>query len=156
MDFKEAFDFVIGREGGFVNDRHDPGGETNYGISKRQYPNVDIKNLTLDEASGIYFRDYWKNCKCAEMPDLVRMPLFDSAVNQGVPRAIKMLQKSVGATTDGIIGPKTMAAIHKYAGPELIVNFLAERALHYVSLKNFERYGKGWMRRLFHVSSSNK
>ena len=50
MTFEEIIDNVLESEGGYVNDKDDPGGETNMGISKRAYPDLDIKNLTREEA----------------------------------------------------------------------------------------------------------
>ncbi len=47
---------VFPHEGGYTNDPRDPGGETNWGISKRAYPNLDIKNLAMEEAKRIYKR----------------------------------------------------------------------------------------------------
>ena len=51
-----------------MNDPHDAGGETNFGISKRQYPNLDIKNLTKQQAADIYKRDYYAKVKGDSMP----------------------------------------------------------------------------------------
>ena len=62
--FDEIIEVVLHHEGGYVNDPKDPGGETNYGISKRAYPDVDIKNLTEDGAKDIYRRDYWEKYRC--------------------------------------------------------------------------------------------
>ena len=53
-EFKLAIPRVITNEGGYVNDPDDPGGETKYGISKRSYPALDIKNLTVEQATAIY------------------------------------------------------------------------------------------------------
>ena len=62
-NFLRAVKEVLKIEGGYVNNPNDRGGETKYGISKRAYPNVDIKNLTLDKAKQIYYNDYWYNIK---------------------------------------------------------------------------------------------
>jgi lysozyme family protein len=64
MTFDEAFDVLIGHEGGYVNHPGDPGGETKFGISKRAYPALDIKALTLGQAKAIYRRDYWIPAGC--------------------------------------------------------------------------------------------
>ena len=53
-----VLDDLIEREGGYVNDPDDPGGETKFGISKRAYPHLDIKNLTEEHAADIYYNDY--------------------------------------------------------------------------------------------------
>lgn len=127
MSFQQAFEMAIGSEGGYVNDPQDPGGETKFGISKRAYPDLDIASLTLEQAKGIYLRDYWGPAGCgALMDNAMSMLLFDCAVNQGVFRAKQIAGKA-----------KTPA------------EFQAERALHYASLPTFQRFGRGWMRRLF-------
>ena len=66
--FDQCFDKLIAHEGGYVNDARDPGGETKYGISKRAYPQVDIKALTLDAAKEIYKRDYWDAMGIDQLP----------------------------------------------------------------------------------------
>ncbi len=57
--FNKAVRIILAHEGGYVNHPADPGGETNMGISKRSYPDLDIKNLTVAMAKEIYFRDFW-------------------------------------------------------------------------------------------------
>lgn len=111
MNFEQAIEIILREEGGYVNDPVDRGGETNFGISKRAYPNVDIKNLTKERAAELYRLDYWERIKADQLPEWLRLPVFDFAVNGGVARAIKMLQKVAGVKQDGIIGPKTLQAV---------------------------------------------
>lgn len=133
-DFEDAMKFVFEAEGGYTNDPNDPGGETNFGISKKAYPNEDIKNMTLERAMEIYMRDYWIPCKCDELPRAYAISLFDSAVNQGVGTAIKILQRALGGlTVDGVIGPKTLAAVQA-AKPRKQAVFLAQRLVAYHEL----------------------
>jgi lysozyme family protein len=146
--FEAAFDIIIGHEGGYVNDPADPGGETKYGISKRAYPDLDIAALELADARDIYRADYWDACRCDELPPALALAVFDAAVNQGVAAAGRFLQRAVGASADGVIGPNTLAAAGR-AGEAALGHLLAERALHYASLPTFARFGRGWMRRLF-------
>jgi lysozyme family protein len=150
--FDDAFNFVIGVEGGYSNDPRDRGGETKYGISKRAHPDVDIAQLTLDQAKDIYRSDYWDACKCESLDYVLALPLFDSAVNQGVDRACKLLQKTLKVPEDGVIGPATIGAANRLSQRDMLANFLSERALHYASLPTFSTYGRGWMRRLFQTS----
>ena len=75
--FDEIIEKVLEHEGGYVNDPDDAGGETNYGIAKRWYPNVDIKNLTKEQAKKIYHTDYWRRGKCDEVPPQLRHIYFD-------------------------------------------------------------------------------
>ena len=82
MAFDTAFLDTIGLEKGYVNDPNDPGGETKYGISKRSYPNIDIKNLTLAEAKVIYKRDFWNKLKLDKVNNIqIAGEIFDTAVN---------------------------------------------------------------------------
>lgn len=130
-DWPTAIDFVLRMEGGYTLDPNDPGGETNFGISKRAYPNVDIKNLTVDAAKAIYERDYWQACRCDELPTPFAIAVFDAAVNQGVNRAKRLLQIALEVKVDGIIGDITIAAAFK-ATKSTVKRFLAERLAAYI------------------------
>jgi lysozyme family protein len=92
--FDKAINFVLKHEGNYINNSKDPGGETKYGISKRSYPNEDIKNLTVDRAKEIYRRDYWDTCKCDDLPDPLDLIVFDTAINMGPGTALVFLDKS--------------------------------------------------------------
>ena len=146
MNFDKAFEIIIGHEGGYVNDPRDPGGETKYGISKRAYPTEDIKSLTLDRAKFLYKRDYWDVVEAESIPGSARLMVFDCAVNTGVGMAKKLLQRAVGTKDDGIIGPKTRAAISNT--PELAMKFAGFWLQYYTDLPGWPTYGKGWTRRV--------
>jgi lysozyme family protein len=150
--FHEAFKHVIGLEGGYVNDVRDPGGETKYGITKRDHPTVDIKALTLEDAGRIYKIGYWDPAHCEHLPWPLAGFVFDAAVNQGVPVAVKLLQKAVGTVQDGVIGKNTLAAIARHDQGELCALFMADRALRYTGTRNFDIYGRGWLKRLFKLA----
>ena len=163
--FNDAFDFVVGAEGGFGNDRHDRGNwdtgivgdgnlkGTKFGISAMSYPGLDIKKLTLEDARKIYYDDYWHPMRCHLISYPKGLCLFDSAVNQGKRRASRFAQKSAGVTDDGIIGNQTLDALHSIADDMFVDLFLGYREYHYRSLSTFDRYGKGWLNRLEHVRS---
>ena len=123
MTFDEAFDKLLAHEGGYVNDRRDPGGETKYGISKRAYPGEDIANMTVERAREIYARDYWGPAGCDAMPDGAKLQVFDMAVNSGVKTAIKTVQLAIEETPDGVLGPKTLMAIQSMPAPRFIARF---------------------------------
>lgn len=149
-NFVKSVDIVLQKEGGYVNDPKDPGGETKYGISKRSYPDVDIKNLNIDKAKQIYYNDYWLSVKADKLPYQVALCVFDSAVNLGVDRTVKIMQEVLGVTSDGIIGPITLNAM-KEASPLDCITFSMERQLFYQSLNTFKRFGKGWTKRNYQV-----
>lgn len=150
-EFDKAFDAVVGIEGGYVNDQKDPGGETKYGICKRSYPNEDIKNLTLEHAKLLYKRDYWDAAKCDQLPSPLNLFVFDGAVNQGVAPAIKTLQKTLNVVQDGILGQQTITAAQTMR-KDAVALFMADRALRYTGTRNFDLYGRGWLKRLFLIS----
>lgn len=153
MFFSRAMDTVFAVEGGYVDDEHDAGGQTKYGISKAQYPNLDIANLTKEDARAIYERDYWNRYRCGELPWCFALLLFDSVVNHHPTNPIKWLQRAVGATPDGVIGPRTIAAAHACRDkPEAVANFLLARLEHFESRPNYARYADGWRKRLFKVA----
>lgn len=145
--FDKAFDLVIGAEGGYSADKRDPGGETMYGISKRQYPNLDIKNLSLQQAKEIYYRDYWTPIEACRLNERLAIYYFDCAVNQGVPTAKKLMQKHCGVIADGVIGNATRTAMMTLK-PTDDNKFMDLREERYRKTVNFDIYGKGWLNRL--------
>ena len=157
MEFEEVIDKVLAHEGGYVNDPDDPGGETNYGISKRAYPNTDIKNLTIEGAKFIYKRDYWVKSKANLLPPELRYIHFDTAVNMGRARAAKLLQTSVKSTPDGIIGPNTLKAVEARGS---LRNYAIERFKYYnkiiVNNPTSIKYVRGWFGRVIDIILTNK
>ena len=148
MNFDAAFEKLIGHEGGYVNHPEDPGGATKFGISQRSYPGENIRDMTLDRAKEIYQRDFWGPVGCDVAPDAIRFDLFDMAVNSGVRAATKMLQRVVGATEDGIIGPLTLQAIQSMPGPRLVARFNGHRLEFMAGLSTWPAFGRGWARRI--------
>lgn len=151
--FDKAFELLMINEGGYVNDPHDKGCETKFGISKTAYPNEDIKNLTIDRAKQIYRRDYWNKCKCDNLPDALSVAVFDFAVNSGVNRAIKYLQLSLGVTADGIIGNQTLGACNRLPIKDTLNTYMDKRLEYLTSLKDFKYFGNGWGKRVERVKS---
>lgn len=148
--FDQAVGFVLKDqiEGGYVNDPRDPGGETNFGISKRSHPKVNIKKLTREGAIAIYKKQYWDTASCDDLPPMVALAMFDCAVNQGVGAARRLLQKALRVKADGIIGPKTMAAVEKADELELTVELLSWRLRRYAFTGNAATYMRGWSKRV--------
>ena len=148
MNFDQAFDKLIGHEGGYVNDRRDAGGETNYGISKRSYPSEDIPGMTLERAKTIYARDYWGPAGCDAMPDAAKLQVFDMAVNSGVKTALRTVQRAVGETVDGLLGPRTLMAIQSMPAPRFIARFNGARLAYVAGLSDWPAFGRGWANRI--------
>ncbi|MHB8602203.1 MAG: glycoside hydrolase family 108 protein [Nitrosotalea sp.] len=134
-DFKNSLAFVLKEEvgsaknGGYTNDPTDPGGETKYGISKRAHPNVDIANLTPQQAADIYANEYWDALGCDNLTYPYSCVVFDSGVNCGVSRAAGWLRKSTS-----------------------INDYLALRRQYYIDIINkntsLMKYAKGWWNRM--------
>jgi lysozyme family protein len=150
MNFEQAFALLISPEfeGGYVNDPADPGGETKFGISKRSYPSLDIKSLTRDQVKPIYKADFWGPAGCDAVPDELKYPLFDFAVNSGPRRAVKTLQKRLGVVADGSLGPKTLAELMLWPQKALAIALCLDRLYFLTTLNNWPDHGKGWTRRI--------
>jgi len=146
MNFDEAFDRLLGHEGGYVNDPKDPGGETNWGISKRSYPNVDIKNLTRDGAKAIYLRDFWN--PLGQAHPAVKFQVFDFAVNGGLSTGLRKLQAAIGVADDGHWGPISASALARMDLNDVLLRFNAQRLRYYTVLSLWASYGKGWTNRV--------
>ena len=154
MGFSDSIGIILDHEGGYVNDSSDPGGETKFGISKRQYPEINIKELTMGEAMDIYRKDYWDKGKVASVPDELQLIYFDMVVNMGKSRAVKTLQKALNGkgiptTVDGGIGPNTIRNLKKSnLEPERLRSYRIKYYADLVSRKpTLERYWYGWYRR---------
>lgn len=160
MNYDQAFQRLIGHEGGFQADPNDRGnwttgkigqGElrgTKFGISAMSYPGEDIRNLTLDRAKAIYRRDFWGPAGCDAVPDAVKFDLFDMAVNSGPVTAIKTLQRAAGVTPDGLLGPITLQALNSIPGPRLVARFNGQRLSLMADLKTWPVFGRGWAKRV--------
>lgn len=142
MDFNRAFDRLLGHEGGYVNDPKDPGGETNWGVSKRSYPDVDIKNLTREQAKAIYERDFWKPLIGAH--PAIRFQAFDFAVNSGISTAIRKLQVAIGVADDGHWGPISAAALGRMDLNDALMRYIAQRLRFWAKLTTWPSFGRGW------------
>ena len=156
--FDEIIDTVLDHEGGYVNDPKDLGGETKYGITKRFYPDVDIKNLTKEDAKKIYYDDYCVKNRVPQLPKNLRYIYFDMCINQGRGTAVRVLQRACNAKgadlkVDGGFGPNTIKAINKYTPCDNRVR--CYRLKHYYDLVNKkpeqEKFLFGWYRRAMEV-----
>ena len=155
-NFNEIIEQVLEHEGGYVNDPKDLGGETKYGITKRFYPDIDIKNLTIEQATEIYKKDYWDKNKVESLPQNLWHIYFDMCVNMGKRTAVKVLQRAAvnkgrDIEVDGGLGPMTIGALK---GVELD-RVRAFRVKYYVDLitarPEQEKFFLGWFRRATEV-----
>lgn len=161
LAFSVAFRDLIDIEGGYVYDRQDPGGETRYGISKRQYPDVDIRALTLAKAARIYKLDYWDRLSLDRLPSKVAAEVFEVAVNAGHSIGVKCLQRALnffgsGLKVDGKLGPRTISKINRIDELLLLTAQNCEQYNHFKRVQEGRhrrglephRYSAGWMKRV--------
>ena len=148
ITFDTAIDRVLKEEGGYVNNPADPGGETKFGISKRSYPQVDIANLTREEAAGIYKRDFWDRCHCDAMPGQIAYQALDFAVNSGIETSIRKLQAALGVADDGWWGPETQNKLVATPVAQVGIRFVAQRLEYMRHLSAWPRFSVGWTGRI--------
>lgn len=132
--FDECVEIILKHEGGYVNSLKDPGGETNFGISKRAYPKMDIKNLTRQQATAIYKQDYWDRLNVDKLDPWLQLSYFDCAINQGPKRASHLLEQC-----------------STLKGRELLQKFTNLRLKYYMDLPSWSTFGKGWMNRAMDI-----
>lgn len=152
MNFDQAFERLIAHEGGYVNHPADPGGETNWGITKRVAMESGyggpMRDLTRAQAKAIYKTAYWDRAKADQYDGAIGFQLFDAAVNHGVGQGIRFLQRAVGVADDGIVGPVTLRAVAAVPVADVLARFNAERLQFYTNLSTWGTFGKGWARRI--------
>ncbi|RZF83726.1 secretion activator protein [Pseudoalteromonas sp. CO325X] len=145
------------RDDGGINDKaSDRGGLTKFGISQRAFPSVDIASLTLEQAVRLYHRHYWRPIHGEELPDGVNLMLFDAAVQHGVGSSAKLLQRKIGVSADGIIGPNTLKELYHFEVATILARLSIGRARKYARIcvndpsqnPNLE----GWYNRLEHIT----
>ena len=152
MNFDTAFDLLMTHEGGFSNHPDDPGGATMYGVTeavaRENGYTGDMRDFLLADAKKIYKAKYWDACQCDAMPDPIRYPLFDAAVNSGPGQAVKWMQSAVGVKVDGAIGPVTKHAVAMAPPMVLRQQMIGKRLRFMTELKNWPSFSKGWARRI--------
>lgn len=160
MNFDIIFERVIGHEAGYTDNPKDPGNwtggkvgngtlkGTKYGIAANTYPDLDIKNLTIEQAKAIYFEDWYEATGMNRFSSAMQFQMFDAAFNHGMRNASKIYQRSVGAKDDGVIGPKTLMKASELSEDDRLLRFLSFRLKFYTSLKTFDDFGRGWTNRV--------
>ena len=158
-NFKKSLDLILHHEGGFVNHPDDPGGATNKGVTLYTYSGFlgrkatveELKNISDEEIQKIYKNNYWDRVKGDDLPTGLDLCMFDWAVNSGFQRPAKVLQNIVGVKEDGYIGAKTLEACTSFLQDSytdsMIEKITEKREKFYRSLKHFDTFGKGWLRR---------
>ena len=159
-NYEKCLEMILHHEGGYVNHPEDPGGITNLGVTKRVYEDWvgysvsehTMQNLTEEDVAPIYRKNYWDRIKADDMPSGLDLCVFDFGVNAGTGRDAKYLQRMIGTTPDGGIGPMTLKALDEYIENKDVGTAIAEyqhrRQTYYEGLKHFGTFGRGWTRRV--------
>lgn len=155
MNFDQALQRVLKHEGGYVDHPSDPGGETNYGITKavaiQHGYTGPMRGISMFVVAEIYRKAYWDAMRCDDLPPDVRYPLFDAAVNSGTKQAAKWLQRALGVHDDSVIGPRTLAAARSADPAQVAARLCGHRLAMVAGLKHFDQFGRGWSRRIAEV-----
>ena len=159
--FDQAFSRTVAIEGGFTADAKDRGNwtggkvgigvlkGTKFGVSAASYHDIDIVNLTIEEAKEIYRRDWWEKFGLERFGKAAAFQLFDAGMNHGMFRANQMFQRALGVNDDGVIGEETLFALRWTSDKhDLLLRFLAERIEYFVNAESWDHYSRGWMRRV--------
>lgn len=155
-EFLPAIAYVLANEGGYCNVPGDPGGETKYGICKRDHPDVDIRNLTPEQADAIYRAQYW--CFDGIQSQAVATKLLDMAINmEGSGKcgaAIRIVQNAVSVQfpnilrCDGKFGPNTALMINRCDSARLLTDMAKLCLVHYADIVDhdpkLDKFLKGW------------
>lgn len=157
MNFNQAFDRLIGNEGGYTNNPADPGGETNWGIT---WPILNeaigltivpagttIATLTREQSKPIYKALFWDRGHMDEYDGAIGFQAFDAAVNHGIQNALRILQRAAGVADDGHIGPVTIAAVKAKSVTDMLMLYVAYRIKFWTKLSTWQTFGKGWANR---------
>lgn len=165
LNFPASLALVLAHEGGYVNDPRDPGGATNKGVTQAVYddcrakeglPKRSVKLLNDYEVGAIYRKRYWDAIRGDQLPGGVDYCIFDFAVNSGVDRASRYLQRAMQLPEDGKVGPLTIAAAMSETPQSLIEKVCASRLNFLRQLKIFDRFGRGWTVRVEDVAMRAK
>lgn len=160
-NFKASLAAVLKSEGGNDDDPADHGGRTSRGITQREYdawcrehnwPLGDVWRATDEAVAAIYHDEYW-NPYCDSMPIGLDYLYFDMAVNAGPHRAAVLLQRALGVTADGRIGPITRQALRISDARGLIEKYSIAKENFYRSLHQ-PKFLKGWLSRVRSVRAT--
>lgn len=161
-NYDAALQHVLKSEGLWSDNPKDPGGATMKGITFavfkewKKNPNLtkdDLRNISDQDVHDLYKQLYWNKVRGDDLPSGVDYAVFDAAVNMGVGRAAKLIQKAAGVTADGAIGSGTMQAVESADPKELIEKFSQLKEEFYRGLSTFDTFGKGWLRRVAEVKT---
>lgn len=166
--FSDYLSIILEHEGGLVDNKNDPGGITNYGISLMFLKGIslpmadidhdgdvdadDIRKMTTSSASNLYKTYFWDKTGLEGVNnELLRLQLFDMGVNAGNRTSVKLLQILLQTVSDGIIGSATLSKIKSYNG-DIVSDYAKTRKNYYTNLTiqkpNLKEFLRGWINRV--------
>jgi len=169
--FEQCLAVVLDKEGGFVDHPEDRGGPTNMGITLRTLASwkglavdglsaegrarlvAELRGLSRREAGEIYRAAFWLPMRCGDLPPGVALSVFDFGVTAGPRMAVKLLQRAVGVTDDGSVGPLTLAAVRARDAGALVSALSEARLAYYRALPDAATFGEGWANRTRQVAA---
>jgi lysozyme family protein len=158
-NWDDVIKLIIKEEGGFVNDPHDPGGMTNWGVTKKtledwcghEVTEQAMRSLIPADVYPLYKQRYWDAVGGDACPAGLDYALMDYAVNSGPNRAIKHLQIVLDIPQTGKMDDATKTAIAACDGAETASKLCDYRLEWLQKLPTFARFGKGWSARVGRV-----
>lgn len=160
-NYSAVMDEILRHEGGFVDHPRDPGGATNMGITigtlrgwrGKPVTREDVRALTEEEARVIYQTRYWNPVRGDDLPHGIDLVAMDGGVNSGVSRGSQWLQRALGVSTDGKIGPVSVKAAQAADPVPVIQKACAVRMGFLRGLRTWDAFGRGWSRRVASVEA---
>lgn len=183
--FEKAIGTILKHEGGYVNNKADPGGVTNFGVSLRFLKDhledgdfdgdgdvdaQDIANMTVRQAMAIYHKHWWVKYGYGRITDqTIATKIFDFSVNMGASRAHKLLQQALNRAfgmrldVDGIVGPATIRVINAVAdghGEQQLLTAYCDEAWGFyqrliANKPSLSVFTNGWKNRAYGISKAN-
>ena len=166
QNFDFSFNHILKSEGGYVWDKDDSGGETNFGVTKQAWSEYlgrpiqdgEMKALTPDVIKPFYKKMYWDKLCCDDLPQGVDYAVFDFGVNAGTSRSAKFLQRAVGAVSDGVIGQGTLGKVKTMNAGALLKSFSSQKEKFYNTIvennPTQSKFLKGWMNRVASIQTT--
>ena len=156
--FDRAIVIVLEHEGAFTDHPEDHGGASNFGISSVHHPDVDVVNLTRDDAIELYWERYWDGENFELLPLTVAIKTFDLAVHMGRHGAVSCLQRALRScgtvvAVDGLIGPETAGVCNSTSHQSILAALRSEAAGQYRVIlakdPSQRAFTTGWLNRAY-------
>ena len=158
--FEDAVEYILKNEGGYVFEKDDHGGATNMGIAQSSHPNINVKDLSLDDIKKLYREEYWDKSFSKDIPNkIISIKTFDNTVLMGAKQSGIILQRAINAcgeriVIDGNVGEQTFTALKKIHNIEGLLWVLRSETISFffnLTKKDptQQKFLLGWIARVF-------